>query len=231
MGDGRGRGGGKPSPQKTIHHNQVDKPLGTLLLIRSLFRLAPAYRGQAGGLLIGISAPWVGNALYLGGLSPFPYLDLTPFALLISGIALAWDLLHFGLLELVPIAHSTVFQSMDDGVIVLDREARIVDINPVALALISRSLPEVLGQPAQCIFANWADILRCYSQISEAHEELVLQVDNNERFFDLRIPPNRGYAWLTVAQTAAGAYSLTRSATHVLCTLSIQILAFRVGSG
>jgi hypothetical protein len=26
------------------------------------------------------AAPWLGNALYMTGFSPFPHLDLTPFA-------------------------------------------------------------------------------------------------------------------------------------------------------
>jgi PAS domain S-box-containing protein len=163
--------------------------LGTLLLVHNLFQMSPAYRHQAGGLLIGLSAPWIGNILYLSGLSPFPYLDLTPFALLISGLALSWELLRFGLFELVPIAHSTVFQSMEDGVIVLDGENRIVDINPVALALINQSIREVIGQPVEQILSHRADIIERYAQMREAHEELMLQVDTKMLFFDLRISP------------------------------------------
>ncbi len=163
--------------------------LGTFLLLRNLLRMSPPYRRQAGGLLIGVVTPWVGNALYLSGLSPFPYLDITPFALGISGVALTWDLLHSGLFELVPIAHSTVLRSIEDSVIVLDEYARIVDINPAALALLNRSHREVWGRPAADVFSTEMEMIERYRQVNEVHEELILHADNDLRAFDLRISP------------------------------------------
>ncbi len=52
------------------------------LLILTLIRPAHLYLGQASALLIAVIAPWVGNALTTFNWSPFPKLDLTPFALL-----------------------------------------------------------------------------------------------------------------------------------------------------
>lgn len=163
--------------------------VGTVLLARKLFQMSPAYRRQAGGLFIGVCAPWVGNIVYLSGLSPFPHLDLTPFALGISGVALTWDLLRSGLFELVPIAHSAVFHSMEDGVIVLDDRARIVDINQAALTLMGRDSRVIIGEPAASVFASRPDIIERYSQVSEAHEELEVGTGENARSFDLRISP------------------------------------------
>nr|WP_255603800.1 histidine kinase N-terminal 7TM domain-containing protein [Oscillochloris sp. ZM17-4] len=163
--------------------------LGSLLLAHSLFRMSHSYRGQASGILIGLVTTWAGNALYLSGLSPFPYLDLTPFALGISGIALTWDLLRFGLFELVPIAYGTVFQSMDDAVIVLDGRDKVVEINPAALALIGRESREVIGHPAERIFADQAEIIARYRQVSDVSEELVFGTAPDERSFELRISP------------------------------------------
>lgn len=163
--------------------------LGTLLLIHNLFRMSPAYRRQAGGLFVGVAAPWVGNVLYLSGMSPFPHLDITPFALGIGGFALTWDLLRFGLFELVPIAHSTVFQSMEDGVIVLDARNHVVEINQAALTLIGRRSEAVIDQPAERVFADRMEMITRYNQVCEAHEELVSGVEPELRFFDLRISP------------------------------------------
>jgi PAS domain S-box-containing protein len=163
--------------------------LGSLLMARSLFRMSPSYRKQAGGLLIGLITTWVGNALYLSGLSPFAHLDLTPFALGISGLALTWDLLRFGLFELVPIAYGTVFQSMDDAVIVLDGRDQVVEINPAALALICQESHEVIGHPAERVFPSQAEIIARYRQVSDVREELVFGTAPDERSFELRISP------------------------------------------
>lgn len=110
--------------------------LGTLLTIQSLIRTPQVYRGQATALLIAVFAPWVGNLLYLSRSSPFPRLDLTPFAFTATGIALGWSILRFRFLDIVPVARSAVIESMSDAVIVLDAQNRLVDLNPAAQHLI-----------------------------------------------------------------------------------------------
>lgn len=55
---------------------------GTILIIRALMVSPYLNRGQAVTLLISVLAPWVGNALSIYDLSPFPDLDLTPLPLL-----------------------------------------------------------------------------------------------------------------------------------------------------
>ncbi|RLC59259.1 MAG: PAS domain-containing sensor histidine kinase, partial [Chloroflexota bacterium] len=82
--------------------------LGTLLLIQTLLRSLYLYRGQLIALLIGALAPWIGNALYVSGLDPFPHLDLTPFAFTLSGLAVAWGLFRYRLLDIVPVARDAV---------------------------------------------------------------------------------------------------------------------------
>jgi PAS domain S-box-containing protein len=161
--------------------------LGTFLLLRSLVRMSQVYRRQAGALLVAICAPWASNALYLSGINPFPYLDLTPFAVSISAIALAWDLRRFQLFEIVPVARSTVLENMEDGVIVIDAYNRIIDINPAAQRLTNQSADVVIGQPAEQVFADSRELIERYRTVHEAHDELT--VDEDSRSLDLRISP------------------------------------------
>jgi len=167
--------------------------LGTLLLIQILIRLPRLYRGQAVALLIGSLAPWVGNALYISGLSPFPHLDLTPFAFTLSGLAVAWGLFRHRLLDIVPVAYDAVIESLSDGVIVLDIRNRIVDLNPVAQHLIGRPLEEVIGQPASRIFSDWPDLIKRYRDVTEAQAEVVLGEGKTRRYYDLRISSLRDW--------------------------------------
>jgi hypothetical protein len=53
---------------------------GTVLLYRMAQRVPPEYRRRLIVVLSCCAAPWLGNALYMTGFSPFPHLDLTPFA-------------------------------------------------------------------------------------------------------------------------------------------------------
>jgi PAS domain S-box-containing protein len=175
----------------SIAYSYVALLFGTLLLLRVFLRASGLYRGQARALLIGASAPWLVNILHLSGLSPFPHLDLTPFAFTLTGLASAWALFRFRLLDIVPVARGAVIESMDDGVIVLDSQDRVVDFNPSAARITGRLASEVIGEPAAQALPDLADLIQRYRDVTEAHEEISLGLDEAECCFDLRISPLR----------------------------------------
>jgi PAS domain S-box-containing protein len=162
---------------------------GTILLWQMFRRSAGLYRRQAGFILIGALAPWAVNIAYMAGLRPFTYLDLTPFAFTVTGLAVAWGLFRYRLLDIVPVARDKVLESMSDGVLVLDMQARIVDANPTALQLVGRSSGEVIGQPAVQILSRWPDLLERYRDVYEAQTQIVLNNEASPRYYDLRISP------------------------------------------
>ena len=95
-----------PGPGFWIHaaHSYALLLVGAVYLLRTLFRSPHIYRRQFAAVVVAVTAPWVANALYIFGLSPFPHLDLTPFAFILTGLALVWGIFRFEFLELVPIA-------------------------------------------------------------------------------------------------------------------------------
>jgi PAS domain S-box-containing protein len=157
------------------------------ILILTLMRSTRLYLGQAGALLIAVLAPWVGNALTAFGFSPFPDLDLTPFAFMISGLAVAWSLFRFRLLDILPIARETVFESMSDAVIVVDEQNRIVDLNLAAQHLVRRTASKAIGQPFIQVFAAWPKLVERSSNMTGADAEVPLSEGEALRYFDLRI--------------------------------------------
>jgi len=61
---------------------------------------------------------------------------------------------------------------------VLDSQNRIIDVNPAALRLIGRSATESIGRPAAQIFADEAELVNRYHDVTEAHSELTLWSDS-----------------------------------------------------
>jgi PAS domain S-box-containing protein len=159
------------------------------LLIQSLMRSARLYLGQAVALLIAVVAPWVGNALTIFGLNPFPKLDLTPFAFTVTGVAMASSLFLFRLLDIIPVAREAVIESMSDAVIVLDEQNRIVDLNPAAQRLAVRTASKAVGRPFTQVFAAWSELVERYRDVAEAYAEIVLSEGETSRYFDLHISP------------------------------------------
>ncbi|MEM8531213.1 MAG: histidine kinase N-terminal 7TM domain-containing protein [Chloroflexota bacterium] len=121
--------------------------LGFGFLVQFFVRSPRLYRSQVGALLVGAFLPWTGNVLYVFGLNPLPGLDLTPFGFALSGLAITWGLFRLRLLDIVPLAYDSVIESMLDGIIIVDAQRRIVNINPMALELLNYKINEVIGQP------------------------------------------------------------------------------------
>lgn len=161
----------------------------TVLLIQQFARSARLYRGQRSILLVAAFMPWVGNALYISGLSPIPRLDLTPPAFALSGLAVALGILRFRLFDIVPVARGMIVESMNDGVMVLDAQNRIVDLNPTALGTIGCTASEAIGQPVVQVLSYWSDLVEPYLDVVEANAEIVMGEGKEQRYLDLRISP------------------------------------------
>jgi PAS domain S-box-containing protein len=163
--------------------------VGTILLTLMLARSVHIYRWQTLLLLAGIFGPWLGNLVYLMGLSPIPELDLTPFAFAFSNLAFGWGFYRFRLLDLTPIARSAVVDVMSDAVIVLDNKNRIVDINVAAERILDLSRVETIGQVDTNVLSKWPAWQKNYRHLTEGYAEITLNTSEGLQHYDLHISP------------------------------------------
>jgi PAS domain S-box-containing protein len=165
--------------------------LGTIFIFQMYRRSTGLYRRQAFALLLAAIVPWISNALFIFGISPIPYLDLTSFAFTVTALVWLWALFRFRLLDVAPVARDAVFDSMTDVVLVLDLGNRMVDLNPAAQKVIGLTAAEAIGQPVERILANWSDLVERYRNLAEVREEIAIaaQDGTGQRYFDLRITP------------------------------------------
>ena len=113
--------------------------ISTLLLILAILRYPASYRLQAAYLLAGTIAIWLANIIDLPQferIHPEWGTRLHPIAYAISGLIIGWGIFRHKLFDLVPIAHDIVFNNMLDGIIALDSNRRVVDINLAARYLL-----------------------------------------------------------------------------------------------
>ncbi len=162
---------------------------GTFQMIKDLFRFPHLYRGQIAAILAGVLAPWAGNALYIYRLIPHSFVDPTPFAFTVTGIAFAWSMLRYRLFDIIPYAHSTVFENMKDAVIVLDPDHRIVDFNPSAKKHFRVFSSQVIGKPFHTLFRDGFPSLESDLTSAEFQMEMLIDKEEEKRHFNLHISP------------------------------------------
>jgi diguanylate cyclase (GGDEF)-like protein/PAS domain S-box-containing protein len=161
--------------------------LGIAILIITYRDSRQPYRPQMGLILISCFIPLAASIIY--GLGFFlPGLDLTSISFSFTGLLLSLSIVRYHLLDLVPIARHWVIEEMSDGIIILDKQHRLVDINPAAERLLGIAAKETLGEPAERILSNWPLLLERFHDLERTQAEIRLP-ENPPRHFDLRITP------------------------------------------
>ena len=146
--------------------------VGMILLSQTVINSPGLYRYQAGLLLVGALVPMLLNAVYLADIYPDPGMDPTPFAFLVTGFVSAWSLLRFKFLNVMPVAHTTLFKSIEGGVVVLDAQNRVVEVNPAAKQLLGLD-GEVLGETAKSVMISFQDFKEPHDGLSMHYEALL----------------------------------------------------------
>jgi len=164
--------------------------LGNICIL-DLFRKSQGiYRKQAGILLIAAFVPWIANILYIAGIKPFTVIDPTPLAFAVTGLAFLWGLSRLQLLDIImPIAHDAILKSMADGVIILDTQQRVIELNPAAQNIIGGNRSHVIGQQYNLVLPGQLGLLEMKPGMSETEAAIILGQGEEQHFYGVRITP------------------------------------------
>lgn len=157
-----------------------------VLLLQEMLRSPMPHRLRAGILLAGIASPWIGSLIYLNGLL-LPGIDLTLFFFLPASLLMAWGILRYRLLDILPMAPALLLQTIDDGVLVVDSRQRVLYINRAAAALFGASPDEAFGQPLSTLSPDASETHAQLASRSEAYLEKEYLVHGEPRTFDVRL--------------------------------------------
>jgi signal transduction histidine kinase len=123
----------------------------TALFVWTLTRVSRLYWRQSLLLIVAVVLPSVANILHNLNVGPFGRVELTPFLFVLTGAVLVWGVFRFHLLDLAPIASSSVVETIQDGVLVVDPYRRVVSLNPAA--------ERALGVPASAAIGRLVETL------------------------------------------------------------------------
>ncbi len=161
---------------------------GTSLLVWAVIRFPKTYRRQAGALLAGALIPWGGDWFYTLGLSPLRGLELTPLLLTGAGVGFAVSLFQFQLFALVPVARGALIEMMTEGVLVLDAEGRLLDLNPASRHLLNLPAKMAPGGNIREALAAWPALVNLILTMQGGRIEIPLP-GTEEGFCELNISP------------------------------------------
>jgi PAS domain S-box-containing protein len=146
-------------------------------------------RRQARFIFYGTLLPVAGNLLYLFQPPQFKGVDWSSLSFSLSSILCLLALYGTRFLDIVPIARDQLVSSLSDGMIVLDMQNRIVDINQVAAGMVSSTTEILIGKTLTEVIPL-AQPLSLQLPEQEVRTELEFG-STNKRYFDVLVSPLR----------------------------------------
>ena len=163
--------------------------VGDFFLLKEALQLARLYRRQAIALVIGTLFPLVTNIAYTFHLIPGLVVNYDPFGFVLAGIAFSFGLFQYRIFDLKPVARQLLIDSMGDGMLVLDDQSRIVDLNPAALEIFGATEDALVGHFVKDKFPQYVDLDALLSGADDMQYELSLKRKGRIFVYDLRCTP------------------------------------------
>ncbi len=170
-----------------------------VVYVRYYSRAASIYKMQALTIAIASIFPLLASILFLFfNINLIPLVDDTIFFLLFSELFFAWSLFGFRSFELIPIANEIIVKDIPIGILVFDRNNKIVEINPTAQKLLRISNDHVVGKSATMVFNDKDDIF----VMNDIDIDVETEIENNDsgevKYLSLHQSPifNKGQEFL-----------------------------------
>ena len=112
--------------------------IAALMLIKMLRYTVKENKSRIYLFLIAALLPSIISLLYVFGLRPYGYLDITPIAFLLMGILLSVGVLSFNLFDITPFALNSLYDNIDDAIFVIDTNNAIINSNPSAKNILKK---------------------------------------------------------------------------------------------
>ena len=162
--------------------------LGLGLLSQMFFHAPNPYRWQAGAVIAGGLATWAWTIFYISASAASTHPEFSPFVISLAGLAFAWSLFRFRLLDIVPVAREMVIESMSDGMLVLDVQDRIIDVNPAAEAILDCA-SGCIGRRVEEIIPAWQEWTRAWAGNPATRAEAAFGHGGLNRSYEVRCSP------------------------------------------
>jgi PAS domain S-box-containing protein len=158
-----------------------------LLLLLFAYTHRSVHRKQTAAIIIGI-----GIAIGLFAAESFveihPALNIGSVGIIVGATTLVWAINNAGLLETIPVAREALMDNMDDLIIAVDTDNRIIDVNDSTTQFIDSDEP-VIGRSADDVFQGYPALLEEFERDIETNREIAVRKNGQHRYFDLQISP------------------------------------------
>jgi PAS domain S-box-containing protein len=143
-----------------------------IIVLALLYRRKPRrYWPQITLILIGTTIPLIGTFIEIGWILPFSKIDITPFYLLFGTVVYCVAFVRFRFLDILPVAYKTLITNIPDGIVVVDLEGIIQEINPAAASMLGQIHLSSINQRLSAVWPKLDQLTR--DSTTGRHSEII----------------------------------------------------------
>jgi len=157
-------------------------------VLSEISRSSRQHRKQLVYLLFSLCVPTIFNVLSVSGLVG----KITPYSFPIFFILMAYAIFRLRFLGSNPIAYETVFETIRDGVLIVDRNDVIQDANPAAADSLGRPVGEIIGSNLADALALWPAAVEFFRSEPEKLGLIEVGSDGGSRYFHIESTAIKG---------------------------------------
>lgn len=161
---------------------------GLANLVLSIFRFTAYYKSHSSILLIASLFPIFGNLMYVTNLNPYPGFDWTPVSFVLTGLIIALGVFRYRIFNIIPLAKTKLFETMDDGAIVVNNEGIIEDCNPAVYRIFNRQKDSILRESFNTVFKEYKSLIHSVNN-RLASTQLEITRNGLSNYFQIQISP------------------------------------------
>lgn len=125
-----------------------------IILIRALKGASALFARQNLMILAALAISLVNDILFSAGITPIRGYNLTPSIMAVTSLFIVGAVFRYRVLDLIPVARSTIFDTMVELMLVLDVQGRLVDINRSAQKALDIVCTRVIGRLVDAVLAR-----------------------------------------------------------------------------
>ena len=156
----------------------------TVVLIYQVVAVSRVGRAQTAMFLAAIAIGWGSTILIFAERRAPSGVDTGPIAIVLAA-AVIWGVFRYHLLDMLPAVRAEIFRGMDDVIVVLDVNDRVMDMNSAAESMFDTTVAEACGRKSRQVFAAYASLHALPDTLAPA--EVTLVIDGRERVLDVRV--------------------------------------------
>lgn len=132
---------------------------GIYFLFRTGLHSLRPYRWQAFWVLSGVGVVVIFNTIYVTHVFPWLQKDYSAIAMSIAALFFYIGISRYRFIDLKPLGRSALFESLNDGILLINEKNFVIDINTGARRMLNLSSEEVIGKPIQEILASYSSLV------------------------------------------------------------------------